>query len=179
MPLKYTLFWLVWHMPPSCPLCSSVNALLFNAHCSRNTKQWYLGYWLWESSFERGELTEQEAGTSVVHPVPVLWTCHHCCLPPVLSPTDWFPAAWRMTGMRGASQVRAIAVGMRWCWRQSVSIQRWLEQVHKWIVLTFQRNVQRWNIQTRTPECLACEMKTLWSTNPATQHHIPEDTYPQ
>jgi hypothetical protein len=108
---------------------------------AETTKQQYLGYWLWESSVEPGELTEQEAGT-YVHPVPAFWTCHHCCLPPALSPTDWFPAAWHMMGMRGASQVRAVAVGMRWCWQQSVSIQRWLEQAHKWMVLKFRRNVE-------------------------------------
>jgi len=138
-PSTHTLFWFVWHMPPSCPLCSPGNALLVNARHNRNTKQRYLSYWLWESSVEPGEQTEQEAGTCVL---PVFWTCHHCCLPPALSPTDWFPAAWHMTGMRGASQVRAVAVGTRWCWRQSVSIQRWLEQAHKWMVLTFQRNVE-------------------------------------
>jgi len=138
--IKNTLYWLAWRMPPSCPLCSPGNALQFNACYSRNAKQRYLVSWLWESSVEPGELTEQEAGT-FVHPVPVFWTCHHCCLPPVLSPTDWFPAAWHMTGMRGTSRVRAVAVGTRWCWRQSVSIQRWLEQVHKWMVLTLQRNV--------------------------------------
>lgn len=140
MPSKHTLFWLIGHMPPFCPLCCPGNAVLVNARYSRNTKQRYLGSWQWESSIELGLLTEQEAGTCV-HPVPVFWTCHHCCLPPALSLTDWFPVAWHMTGMRGTSQVQAVAVGTRWCWRQSVSIQHWLEQFQKWMVLTFQRNV--------------------------------------